>query len=98
LVAVKLHSGRLTDARDPIALINDIDLDDVAIHNERGVTEQMRQILDDVEKTVSNSDFGDPSKGYPPPRPSRNTRYSAYNCSSIESRSNCRRNGADRHT
>jgi hypothetical protein len=34
LVAVKLHSGRLTDARDPIALINDIDLDDVAIHNE----------------------------------------------------------------
>jgi hypothetical protein len=63
LVAVKLHSGRLTGARDPIALINDTDLDEVAIHIERGDTEQMRQKLDDVEKTVSNSDFGDSFKG-----------------------------------
>ena len=63
MVTVKLHSGRLTDQRDPIALINDTDQDDVATHIERGDTDQMCQILDDVEKTVSNSDFADSFKG-----------------------------------
>jgi hypothetical protein len=34
LVALKFHSGRLTDARDAFALIEDIGLDDVANHIE----------------------------------------------------------------
>jgi hypothetical protein len=63
LVAEKLHSGRLTDARDVITLIEDTDLDDVANHIERGDTAKLRKILEDVEKTVSDCDFADSFKG-----------------------------------
>ncbi|PSQ47969.1 hypothetical protein BRD19_08130 [Halobacteriales archaeon SW_7_65_23] len=36
LIAVKLHSGRLTDARDVVALIEDADLEKVENHIDRG--------------------------------------------------------------
>ena len=63
LIAVKLHSGRLTDARDVVALIEDADLDEVEKHIDRGDQEKLRQVLENVEQAVSDSDFEDSFKG-----------------------------------
>lgn len=63
LIAVKLHSGRLTDARDVVALIEDADLEEVENHIDRGDQEKLRQVLKNIEQTVSDSDFEDSFKG-----------------------------------
>lgn len=63
LIAVKLHSGRLTDARDVVALIEDANLEEVEEHIERGDQEKLRQVLENIEQTVSDSDFEDSFKG-----------------------------------
>jgi len=63
LIAVKLHSGRLTDARDVVALIEDADLNEVENHIDRGDQEKLRQVLENIEQTVSDSDFEDSFKG-----------------------------------
>jgi len=63
LIAVKLHSGRLTDARDVVALIEDPDLEKVENHIDRGDQEKLRRVLENIEKTVSDSDFEDSFKG-----------------------------------
>jgi len=57
LIAVKLHSGRLTDARDIVALIEDADLDEVKKHINRGDQEKLQQVLENVEQAVSDSNF-----------------------------------------
>ena len=63
LVAVKLHSGRLTDARDIVALIQDAELKKVEEHIDRGDQEKLKQGLENIEQTVSDSDFEDSFKG-----------------------------------
>lgn len=63
LVAVKLHSGRLTDARDAVALADDLDFDTVAEHLDRGDPEKLRRVLSNVEATVRSEDFADAFKG-----------------------------------
>lgn len=63
LIAVKLHSGRLTDARDIVALIKDADLEEVENHINRGDQEKLRQVLENIGQTVSDSDFEDSFKG-----------------------------------
>jgi len=63
LIAVKLHSGRLTDARDVVALIEDADLEKVENHIHRGDQDKLRRVLENIEQTVSDSDFEDSFKG-----------------------------------
>lgn len=63
LIAAKLHSGRLTDARDVIALIEDANLEEVKKHIDRGDQEKLRQVLENIEQIVSDSDFEDSFKG-----------------------------------
>lgn len=63
LMAMKLHSGRLTDARDVVALADDVEFDRVADYLERGDTEQLRTALEQVWDTVGSEDFRDAYKG-----------------------------------
>jgi len=63
LMAMKLHSGRLTDARDVVALADDVEFDRVADYLERGDTEQLRAVLEQVRDTVGSEDFRDAYKG-----------------------------------
>jgi len=66
LVAAKLHSGRETDLRDVLAVAEEIDLDTVTPHLQRGdksaLREQLRRGLEIVEsdelKHGYRSDFG----------------------------------------
>ena len=63
LIAVKLHSGRLTDTRDVVALIEDSDIEEVADHLNRGDQEKLQQVLKNVKETVSGPGFEDSFKG-----------------------------------
>jgi len=63
LMAMKLHSGRLTDARDVVALADDVDFDRVADYLDRGDTEQLRTVLERVQDTIGSDDFRDAYKG-----------------------------------
>lgn len=63
LVAVKLHSGRLTDARDAVALAEDIESEKLGTHIDRGDPDKLRQVLTGVEDTISDPDFEDAFKG-----------------------------------
>jgi len=63
LLAMKLHSGRMTDARDMIALADDIDFDRVAAYADRGDTEQFKAVLEELRDTIKSEDFADAYKG-----------------------------------
>jgi len=63
LIAVKLHSGRLTDARDAVALSADIDPAVVLHHLDRGDSAQLQQVLEQVADTIGGEDFADAFKG-----------------------------------
>jgi hypothetical protein len=63
LAAVKLHSGRLTDARDVVALSSEIDFDQVEQHMDRGDSERLDEVLEDVFETISGENFEDSFKG-----------------------------------
>lgn len=63
LMAMKLHSGRLTDVRDVVALADGIDFDRVADYLDRGDTEQLLTVLGRVRDTVENENFQDSYKG-----------------------------------
>lgn len=63
LIAVKLHSGRLTDTRDVVALIDGADLQTVERHIERGNREKLQQVLENVAETAKDPDFEDSFKG-----------------------------------
>lgn len=63
LVAVKLHSGRLTDARDAVALATELEPDKVATHLDRGDPDKLQQVLAQVRETVRDDDFEDAFKG-----------------------------------
>lgn len=63
LIAVKLHSGRLTDSRDAVALATDIDLGRLEKHLDRGDKKQLHEVLKEVRETISDPDFEDAFKG-----------------------------------
>lgn len=63
LIAMKLHGGRLTDARDVVALAEDVDFDRVAEYVDRGDTERLQAVLDRVRDTIGSEDFRDAYKG-----------------------------------
>lgn len=63
LIAFKLHSGRLTDTRDVIALMEHADLDDVATHIDRGDRAALGRVLSKVDQMVSAPNFEDSFKG-----------------------------------
>lgn len=63
LAAVKLHSGRLTDARDVVALAGNLDDEKIDTHIDRGDTEKLRSVLEKIEETISSEDFADAFKG-----------------------------------
>lgn len=63
LIAMKLHSGRLTDARDVVALADDVDFDRVEEYMDRGDQEQLQGVLDRVRDTIGSEDFRDAYKG-----------------------------------
>ena len=63
LIAVKLHSGRQTDARDIVALIEDTDLEKVEKHIDRGDPDRFKQILENINQTISDANFEDSFKG-----------------------------------
>jgi len=63
LVAVKLHSGRLTDARDVVALADALDVEAVETHLNRGDGEKLRRVLGRVDETIAGETFEDSFKG-----------------------------------
>lgn len=62
-MAMKLHSGRLTDARDVVALAAGADFDRVADHLHRGDREQLQAVLERMLDTIKSEDFADAFKG-----------------------------------
>lgn len=63
LMAVKLHSGRLTDVRDVVALAEDVDFETVAVHLDRGDEQRLRDVLEGVHETLTGDNFEDSFKG-----------------------------------
>lgn len=63
LVAVKLHSGRLTDARDAVALAADLDLETLERHVSRGDQGELSTVLEQMDETIASDDFEDAFKG-----------------------------------
>lgn len=63
LIAVKLHRGRLTDARDVVALADDVDFEVVAHHLDQGDPYELRTVLETVLDTIESDDFADAFRG-----------------------------------
>ena len=63
LIAVKLHSGRLTDARDAVALASNVDIEQLEKHLDRGDQKRLQQVLEEVLGTINSEDFEDAFKG-----------------------------------
>lgn len=63
LVAVKLHSGRLTDARDVVALAEDLELEELEKHLGRGDEDKLATVLEEVDDTIGSDGFEDAFKG-----------------------------------
>lgn len=63
LVAMKLHSARLTDARDVVALADDVDFDRVAGFMDRGDPDQLTAALERVRGVITAEGFVDAFKG-----------------------------------
>ena len=63
LIAVKLHSGRKTDARDVVALADDTDAEQVLKHLDRGDRDKLHEGLEKVEERIQSQEFEDSFKG-----------------------------------
>lgn len=63
LIAVKLHSGRRTDARDVVALADDIDQEQVLKHLDRGDHAKLQEILEKIDERIRSEEFEDSFKG-----------------------------------
>jgi hypothetical protein len=63
LMAVKLHSGWRTDARDIVALADDIDQEQVLKHLDRGDHEKLQEILEKIDERIRSEEFEDSFKG-----------------------------------
>lgn len=63
LVAMTLHSGGLTDARDVVALADQVDFERVEPYLVRGDSEALRQVLVRVQDVITGEHFPDAFKG-----------------------------------
>ncbi len=63
LIAVKLHSGRLTDARDVIPLSNNIEPDKLEKHLGKGDSKKLNKALKEVNNKINREGFEDSFKG-----------------------------------
>lgn len=62
-LAIKLHSGRLTDVRDVVAAATDADFDRVEHHLHRGDLDALRDQLRGVLEQLDDESFADAFKG-----------------------------------
>lgn len=63
LMAMKLHSGRQTDARDVVVLAEDVAFEQVAAYLHRGDGKRLRSRLQAVRDTITSDAFADGFKG-----------------------------------
>ncbi len=63
LIAIKVHSGRLTDVRDVVALATDIDSEKIKKHADRGREKDFVNILNGIEKVLGRDGFENSFKG-----------------------------------
>lgn len=63
LIALKLHSGRLTDFRDVAALTSDLDLDKIQNSISRGNTSLVKENLKKLGELLEKQEFIDSFKG-----------------------------------
>ena len=63
LLAIKLHSGRFTDARDVVAAAADADFDRVETHLHRGEPEALAEQLASISEQLADESFADSFKG-----------------------------------
>ena len=63
LLALKLHSGRLTDARDVVAAAPDADFDRIEPHLHRGDPDALAEQLADISEQLADESFDDAFKG-----------------------------------
>lgn len=63
LLAIKLHSGRLTDARDVVAAATDADFDRVETHLHRGDPAALNTQLGGIVDQLTDDSFADAFKG-----------------------------------
>lgn len=63
LFAIKLHSGRVTDARDLVVISTRADFDRIDGHVHRGDPNEFRTRIDGVIETLEGENFEDSFKG-----------------------------------
>lgn len=63
LLAIKLHSGRFTDARDVVAAAADADFDRIETHLHRGDPNALSEQLTAITDQLANDSFVDAFKG-----------------------------------
>lgn len=63
LLAIKLHSGRLTDVRDVVAAATDADFDRVETHLHRGDLAALATQLGGIVEQLNDASFADSFKG-----------------------------------
>lgn len=63
LLAIKLHSGRLTDARDVVAGAADAEFDRIEMHLHRGDLDALRTQLGGIREQLADESFVDSFKG-----------------------------------
>jgi len=63
LLAIKLHSGRFTDARDVVAAADDADFDRIEKHLHRGEPDALAEQLRTIDEQLTDESFVDSFKG-----------------------------------
>ena len=63
LLAIKLHSGRFTDARDVVAVADDADFDRIEKHLHRGDPDALAEQLRTIDDQLTDGSFVDSFKG-----------------------------------
>lgn len=63
LLAIKLHSGRFTDARDVVAAADDADFDRIENHLHRGEPDALAEQLGTIDAQLTDESFVDSFKG-----------------------------------
>jgi hypothetical protein len=61
--AIKLHSGRFTDARDVVAAATDVDFERVETHLHRGDPDALSEQLAGISEQLADESFVDAYKG-----------------------------------
>ncbi len=63
LIAIKLHAARLTDARDAVALAQNVDADRITAHALRGDASRLRSCVNAVEREIREKQFSNSFRG-----------------------------------